>query len=207
MSVQRIVVIGGSAGAVEVLLRVVEALPTNFPAPICVVVHTRSDGPGGVRQLLGARGTMTANEVRNGERLEAGHIYVAPPDHHLLVELITVRLTRGPKENRFRPAIDPLFRSAAQAYGAATVGVVLSGNLDDGTAGLWAIKNVGGVAVVQDPADALFPSMPRSATAHVAVDHVVPAAQLAQLLARIVSEPVAPSSGAHLSRSLEWKWL
>ena len=123
-------------------------------------------------------------------RMRQGHIYVARPDHHLLVEPGTLTLTKGAKENRFRPAIDPLFRSAAQVYGAATIGVVLTGGLDDGSAGLRVVKQLGGLAVVQDPEDALFPSMPRSALHHVAVDFVVPIREMAALLARLVAAPV-----------------
>jgi len=124
--------------------------------------------------------------------LKAGHIYVAPSDHHLLIEPGRLRLGRGPKENRFRPAIDPLFRSAAQVYGPAVVGVVLSGNLDDGSAGLRTIKQLGGLAIVQDPHDALFPAMPANALRHVAADYVVPLADMARILHEAASRPVGP---------------
>jgi two-component system chemotaxis response regulator CheB len=124
------------------------------------------------------------------ERIQPGHIYVAPPDQHLLVEPNRIRLTRGPKENRFRPAVDPLFRSAAQAYGPRVIGVILTGNLDDGTAGLWAVKRLGGTAIVQDPQDALAPSMPRSALRQVEVDHCLPLAEIAPLLARLTSTSI-----------------
>src|SRR5206468_2897234 len=112
-------------------------------------------------------------------------IYVAPPDHHLLVEAGRVRVTRGPKENRFRPAVDPLFRSAALAYGPRVVGVILTGALDDGAAGAWAVKACGGVAVVQDPEEALFSSMPRSAMRLARVDHCLRLAEIPPLLARL----------------------
>ena len=114
---------------------------------------------------------------------------MAPPDFHLLVEPGQVRVTKGPRENRFRPAIDPLFRSAAQVYGPNAIGVVLTGNLDDGAAGLWAIKQLGGVAIVQDPADAMFPSMPESALRYVDADHVVPLSEIPPLLVELTEDP------------------
>jgi two-component system chemotaxis response regulator CheB len=120
---------------------------------------------------------------------------VAPPDRHLLVEPGRVRVTKGPRENRFRPAIDPLFRSAAQVFGPAAIGVVLTGSLDDGTSGLDVIKRLGGTAVVQDPADALYPSMPQSAIDHVAVDRVARLADMAPLLVDLTRRPTKPSTG------------
>jgi two-component system chemotaxis response regulator CheB len=143
--------------------------------------------------ILDRAGPLPAHAVHGGERPQPGHIYVPPPDRHLVVEPNRLRLTKGPRENLFRPAVDPLFRSTAQVYGPAAVGVVLTGNLDDGTAGLWAIKQLGGVAIVQDPADAAYPSMPRSAIHHVKVDHVVPLPAVAPLLARVLSIP--PNEG------------
>src|SRR5688572_14863018 len=132
----------------------------------------------------------------DGCRLQPGHVYVAPPDQHLLVEPGHMRVTKGPREHNFRPAIDPLFRSAAQVYGPAAIGVILTGNLDDGTAGLWTIKKLGGVAVVQDPADALFPSMPRHALESIDADHVVPLARIASLLAELTETPATPDTVA-----------
>src|SRR4029078_1878243 len=150
------------------------ALPADFPAAICVVMHTAPQSPGVLHEILTRAGTLHAVSPTDGDALVPGRVYVAPPDYHLLLEPGRVRVTKGPRENLFRPAIDPLFRSAAQVYGPAAIGVVLSGNLDDGTAGLWAIKRLGGTAVVQDPDDALFDGMPRSAIERVAIDHVVP---------------------------------
>jgi two-component system chemotaxis response regulator CheB len=137
----------------------------------------------------------------DGEAIEPGRLYVAPPDRHLLLEHQRIRLTRGPKENRFRPAIDPLFRSAALAYGSRAVGVVLTGSLDDGTAGLWAIKDRGGVAIVQNPDEALYPSMPRSAMTNVAVDYCLPIDEIAPTLVRLSAQPAA--GGAAVSDQLE----
>ena len=184
---KHIVVIGASAGGVEALRELVAGLPADFPAPICVVLHTSPQAPGVLDAILSRAGVVAARNARDRERLEARHIYVAPPDCHLLIEPGVVRVTKGPRENRFRPAIDPLFRSAAQVYGPAAIGVVLTGNLDDGTAGLWTIKQLGGIAVVQDPEDALFPGMPQSALQNVRADYCLPLSQIPGLLVRLTS--------------------
>ena len=163
MAAQRIVVIGASSGGIEALRHLVGGLPADFPAPICVVLHTSPQSPGLLGRILANAGSLPAATATTGMPIRAGQIYVAPPDHHLLVEPGGLCLGRGPKENRFRPAIDPLFRSAAQVYGPGTVGMILTGNLDDGSAGLRTIKQLGGIAIVQDPRDALFPAMPTNA--------------------------------------------
>lgn len=134
--------------------------------------------------------TVTAANARDKEPIEPNRIYIAPPDHHLLIEEGTVRVTRGPKENRFRPAVDPLFRSAAYTYGNRVIGVILTGALDDGTAGLWRIKFNGGIAVVQDPADAEAPSMPQNALREVQVDYCAPVDDIAGLLVKLSSEEI-----------------
>lgn len=154
-----IIVVGASAGGFGVLQRLAAGLPPDLPAALFVVWHLSPDSQGVLPQVLGRAGPLPAAHAIAGETISAGRIYVAPPDHHLLVERGHVRVTRGPKEHRFRPAVDPLFRSAASAYGPRVVGVVLSGALDDGAAGLRAIKRRGGVAVAQDPLDAEVPSM------------------------------------------------
>ena len=177
-----IIVIGASSGGIEALRTIVAELPKDFPAAVFVVVHTGPDSPGILHQILTRAGNLDAVDPRDGEQIVPGRIYVAPPDLHLLVEPGNVCLSRGPKENRFRPAIDPLFRSAAQVYGPRVIGVILSGGLDDGTAGLWAVKKLGGIAIVQDPNDALFPSMPANALQYVSVDYSVPLKQVAPLL-------------------------
>jgi two-component system chemotaxis response regulator CheB len=187
MSTRRIVVIGASSGGIDALRQVLGRLPAGFPAPICVVVHVSPQSPRVLHTILKRAGPLDAVVAEDEMKLRPGLIYVAPPDHHLLVEPGVVCVTRGPKENRFRPAIDPLFRSAAQTYGPAAAGVILSGNLDDGTAGLMTIKQLGGVAIVQDPHDAMFPSMPQSALNHVNVDYCVPADQISEQLVRVVS--------------------
>src|SRR5687767_15322737 len=185
MSNNRVVVLGGSSGGIAALTAIAAALPVDFPAPLCVVMHTSPHLPGLLHQILDRAGPLGCVMAATGDRLRAGRIFVAPPDHHLLIEPNLLRIIKGPRENGSRPAIDPLFRSAAQVYGPAAIGVVLTGNLDDGTAGLWVLKQLGGTAVVQDPSDALFPSMPTSALTHVPVDHCVPLSEMVPLLARL----------------------
>jgi len=189
MSMPRIVAIGGSAGAVEPLLLLTRSLPSDFPAPICVVLHVPAHAPSVLSRLIHRGQRLQALPPEEGEAVQPGRVYVAPPDSHLLVRDGRIRLTRGPAENGSRPAIDPLFRSAAQAYGRAAIGVVLSGSLGDGTAGLYAIKEAGGLTVVQSPDEAMYGSMPRSALANVVIDHVVSIADLPELLVRLVRAP------------------
>jgi two-component system, chemotaxis family, protein-glutamate methylesterase/glutaminase len=190
---KHLVVIGASAGGIEALRELVAALPPDFPAPIAVVLHSSPQSPGVLDTILSRSGPLPASNARDREWLKPGHIYVAPPDFHMLIEPGIVRVTKGPRENRFRPAIDPLFRSAGQVYGPAAIGVVLTGNLDDSTAGLWAIKQLGGIAIVQDPEDAMFPDMPRNALAHVRVDHTLPLLEIAPLLVRLTAQPPQPA--------------
>jgi two-component system chemotaxis response regulator CheB len=187
MPTRHIIVVGASGGGIEALRAFVSGLPADFPAPICVVLHTSPQAPGILPEILTRAGNITATNAVNGEPLKPGRIYVAPPDFHLVVEPGKVRVTKGPRENRFRPAIDPLFRSAAQVFGPAAIGVVLTGSLDDGTAGLWAIKQLGGTAIVQDPDEALYSSMPQNAIDHVKVDHIVPVARIAPLLVELTT--------------------
>jgi two-component system chemotaxis response regulator CheB len=190
-----IVVVGTSAGGVEALRVLAGGLPADFPGTVFVVMHTAPDSPGVLAQILDRSGPLPAANAANRERFRPGHIYVAPPDRHLLLEPGMMRLTHGPKENRFRPAIDPLFRSAAQVFGPRVVGVILTGGLDDGTSGLWAIKRLGGVAVVQDPDEAFMPSMPLSALSEVEVDYMLPLAEIPSVLARLTSTTVAEQGG------------
>ncbi|HUR35156.1 MAG TPA: chemotaxis protein CheB [Vicinamibacterales bacterium] len=187
MPAQRIVVVGASSGGIEALRTLAASLPSDFPAPLCVVVHTSPQSPGLLDSILTRAGALPAVVPEDRARIRPGRIYVAPPDHHLVVEPGVLRLTKGPRENLFRPAVDPLFRSAAQVYGPGVIGVVLTGNLDDGTAGLWTIKQLGGVAIVQDPDEAMFPSMPRHAIEGVRVDHVVALHDLGPLLVQLLS--------------------
>ncbi|GAA4028149.1 chemotaxis protein CheB [Hymenobacter glaciei] len=184
-----IVVIGASAGGVSALLELVKALPADFPAPIFIVQHVAADSPSILPQLLNSVSALQVRHPQNGETIEPGVIYVARPDHHLLLEGDQVLVARGPKENRFRPSIDALFRSVAYTFGPRVIGVVLTGYLDDGTSGLWSMQRMGGVAVVQDPRDAEQPSMPTNALEFVDADHLVPLAELGALLVRLTAEP------------------
>jgi two-component system chemotaxis response regulator CheB len=184
-----IIAVGASAGGVEALKALVEGLPANLPAAVFVVLHIPVHSPSQLPNILSRAGALTTVHARDGAPIRRGQIYVAPPDQHLLVERGRIRVVRGPRENRHRPAVDPLFRTAALAYGPRVVGVILTGALDDGTSGLLAIKQRGGVAVVQDPDEALYAGMPRSALEHVAVDYCMPLAEIAPLLVRLTGEP------------------
>jgi two-component system, chemotaxis family, protein-glutamate methylesterase/glutaminase len=182
-----IIVIGASEGGVDAIRSLAAALPANFPAAIFVVLHIGAN-KSQLPALLNLSGPLPASHAKDGEPINSGRIYVAPPDHHLVIERGHMRLTRGPRENWARPAIDPLFRSAAAAYGADVVGIVLTGGLNDGTAGLLEIKRCGGTAIVQDPDDAANPSMPRSAWQHVEVDDRTPLSGLPALLTALVGK-------------------
>ena len=191
-----LVVIGASFGGVEALITLVGGLPKDFPAFLAVVQHVGSQ-PSILPELLSRAGPLRAVHPRPDEPLRLGRIYVAPPDQHLLVTPRSIRLNRGPRENHTRPAIDPLFRTAALHWGRSAIGVVLTGELDDGTAGLAAIKSCGGCTVVQDPQEAVAPSMPSSALANVDVDHCVLLPAIAPLLSRLVAPPSpVPAPGA-----------
>ncbi len=190
-----ILVIGASAGGVQAISLVVEGLPADLKAAVFVVTHIAPHGSSAMPAILSRAGRLPAVHPRDGERIEGGRIYVAPPDHHLVIEDGRVRLSRAPTENGHRPAVDVLFRTASHNHGSRVVGVVLTGNLDDGTAGLAAIKRRGGIAVVQDPAEADYPSMPRSAIENVEIDHVLPLAEIGPLLGRLALEPAPEPSG------------
>jgi two-component system, chemotaxis family, protein-glutamate methylesterase/glutaminase len=192
MAGRDVVVIGGSAGSIEAVTDVVRGLPPDFSGSVFVVVHFPGSVSSTLPRILSRAGPLSARHARDGEPIDSGRIYVAPPDCHLLLTEGHTRLSRGPKENGHRPAIDPLFRTAAHGYGPRVVGVVLSGNLNDGTAGLLTIKQQGGLAVVQSLETALYHGMPRSAIDHVPVDHVLSPSAISLLLAELVSEPVQP---------------
>jgi len=189
VSTPHAIVIGASTGGVAALLELVSGLPKNLPAVVGVVLHVGAM-PSILPQLLSARGVLPAQHPADGERLRPGRIYVAPPDRHMLFTADEVRLSRGPRENHARPAIDPLFRTTAMHWRERSIGVVLTGQLDDGTVGLKAIKDCGGAAVVQEPGDAVEPAMPASALANVAVDHCVPIAGMAPVLLELLERKV-----------------
>ena len=185
-----VIVVGASAGGVEALVRLVRGLPPDLDASVCVVLHVASSGTSVLPSILDRAGPLPAQPAVDRDPVERGRIVVGPPNCHLLLGREGVRLGQGPRENGHRPAIDALFRTAAKAFGPRVIGVILSGALDDGTLGLSAIKEAGGLAVVQDPDDALAPSMPQSAMHAVEVDFVVPADEIAGLLTRVVTETV-----------------
>src|SRR5688572_24921033 len=188
MAMKDIVVIGASAGGMEPLRDLIAGLPDDFAASVFVVWHTSPSVKSVLPRLLDKSGPLRAAFAIDHEPIEPRRIYVAPADHHMLLERGFVRVTKGPKENRWRPAVDPLFRSAAYVYGPRAIGVVLSGALDDGTAGLWTIKLRGGTAIVQEPAEAVIPAMPLNALRSVEIDHTAPIAEIAGLLARLTRE-------------------
>ena len=195
-SARNVICIGASAGGVEALSRLVGALPRHFGAPIFVVQHMPRNGPGLLPTLLARAGMLPVVVPDEPREFEPGTVYLPPPDHHIVINEDHVWLTRGPTQNRHRPSIDVLFRSAAAGCGPRAVGVVLTGVLDDGSAGLLAIKRRGGVAVVQDPSDALFSDMPENAARAVDVDHCVSLAELAPLLMTLARSAVEGAPAA-----------
>jgi two-component system chemotaxis response regulator CheB len=199
---RKAVVVGASAGGVEALRTLVSGLPADLPVPVLVVLHIPPYGGSVLPAILSRASRLEAHHPVDGEPLRDGQILVAPPDRHLVVDGERVLLTRGPRENGHRPAVDVLFRSAARSLGPGVIGVILSGVLDDGTAGLAAIVRQGGAGVVQDPTDAMYPGMPRNAMAHTPVDHVVPVQQMAELIAKLCAEEV-PDFEPPTSRLIE----
>lgn len=198
-----ILLLGASAGGVDALSTLCRGLPPDLPAAVLVVQHVAPTVRSLMPDILSRAGVLPAAHARDSEPMVPGRIFIAPPDHHLLVNLDGRRLMlrRGPQENRVRPAIDALFRSAAVACGPRVVAAVLTGTLDDGTAGLVAVKACGGISVVQDPADAAWPDMPRNALQGDSPDHCVPLAGMALLFARLARSP-APARGPVPSRLL-----
>lgn len=193
MSFHRVVVIGASVGGVTALRTLVGGIPRDFPAPILLVLHI-GDRASILPELLAQSGSLPVAHAMEGESLRAGRIFVAPPGVHLQVAGGRIELNRGPKENHARPAIDPLFRSVAIAYGPAAIGVILTGGLDDGSAGLLAVKQCGGVAIVQEPLTAEDPAMPSNALACVEVDYCVPLDAIPGLLIAMAREEAIGTS-------------
>jgi two-component system, chemotaxis family, protein-glutamate methylesterase/glutaminase len=189
MHARDIIVIGGSAGALPPLLTITAQLPIGLRASIFVVLHRSPDSIDMLGSLLGKNTHLAVGSCVDGHPLESGMIYVAPPDRHLIVKENHIRITKGPRENQWRPSIDVLFRSAAVAFGPRVTAILLSGALDDGSAGLSAVRRCGGTTIVQEPSDAEVRDMPESAIRNTRIDHVVPAQHMATLIARIAAEP------------------
>jgi two-component system chemotaxis response regulator CheB len=182
-----LIVIGGSAGSLTVLTHVLGDLPSDLNAAVCVVVHTSPRGRSQLADILGCRSKLPVANAVDGDVLERGRIYVAPPDRHLLIANGHFHLTRGPKEGLQRPSINVTFRSAAHSRGERVIGLLLSGMLDDGASGLWEIAHHGGVALIQDPNDAEFPSMPLSALQDAPVHHRLRSDEMSSMLQRLVA--------------------
>jgi two-component system, chemotaxis family, protein-glutamate methylesterase/glutaminase len=195
----RVVGIGASAGGVDALIRLVRQLPADLPAALCIVLHVPSSGRSLLAPILGRQTDMEVVEAQDGDTIEAGRIYVAPNDRHLIVADGQVRLDRGPKENGVRPAVDPMLRALAAAYGPRSVAVILSGALGDGSAGALAVRQAGGTVIVQDPDDATVPSMPESAVRAVGrPDAVLQASDIGSALKEMVAAEVIRED-AHMS--------
>lgn len=191
-----LVVVGASAGGVEALRALVSALPPDFPATVLVTMHLGAGSHSALARILDRAGRLPAMTARHGAAIEPGTVHVAPPDRHLLTEDGVVVLTQGPTENGHRPAVNATFRSAALTGGPRVIGVILSGALDDGAAGLRAIVDRGGLAVVQDPADALYSGMPENALSLVDTEYVARAVEIGAVLDKLVRIPVDPVEAA-----------
>ena len=200
MDVRRVIVIGASAGGLEALTLLLSALSKDLPATILVAMHLAPATPSLLASILTRAAGFPFLEARDGDWLRPSRGYAAPPDRHLLVRDGKLSLWHGPRENHQRPAIDPLFRSAAAEYGAQAIGVVLSGNLADGSAGLWTMQRAGALTAVQSPEDALFPCMPRVALASLRPDRVAPASQLGRWIDRVTRDPIPAERRSTISR-------
>lgn len=185
-----IIVIGTSAGGVSALTDLVGSLPVDLNATLFIVQHILAHSHSNLPYILNRSGSLFATHAIDGERFEKNRIYIAPPDHHMILEQDHILVKKGPKENRFRPSIDALFRSVAYEYGPRVIGIILSGLLDDGTSGLWNIKRFGGTVIIQNPQDAEFPSMPNNVLEQVEVDHIVAMKDVGSLLIWLTKEEV-----------------
>ncbi|HEX2826530.1 MAG TPA: chemotaxis protein CheB [Burkholderiales bacterium] len=202
---ERMVVVGASAGGVRALEEFAGGLPADFPAAVLVVLHTAPTQRSLLDFILNRAGPLPAAPATHGEPLAGGRIYVAVPDHHLIVMDGRVHVVRGPKENHYRPSVDVLFRSAARSYGARAIGVILSGSLSDGSSGMYALKRVGGIGIVQDPHEAAMSSMPLSALRRADIDYSLPAREIGPILAELVmtAPPKEPPDSAGYREGLK----
>jgi len=199
----RMVVVGTSAGGLTALQELLRGIPDDINAAIFIVQHTSPEGPGLLPEILRVRSSLRVAHALNQEPIRRGRVYVAPPNRHMVLAEKQVWITAGPRENHSRPAIDPLFRSAALHYGSRVIGIILSGTLDDGTAGLWAVKDSGGVAIVQHPDEAEFAQMPLNALTHVRVDYCLRIAEIGPFIARIASESRPEGGESAVAQDLE----
>ncbi|RUR84679.1 chemotaxis protein CheB [Chlorogloeopsis fritschii PCC 9212] len=201
-----IIVVGASAGGVEALTHLVKNLPANIKAAIFIVLHVPAHGTSVLPRILSRAGSLPVSHAQDGDAIVQGRIYVAPPNYHLLVKPGYLSLSRGATENSHRPAVDPLFRTAARIYGRRVVGVILTGVLDDGTAGLMAVKMRGGVAVVQHPDDAMYSGMPRSAIENVDnIDYILPLADIPSTLVELAEIPVEEEVNNSVPDEMEYE--
>jgi two-component system, chemotaxis family, protein-glutamate methylesterase/glutaminase len=193
--ISKVVVIGASAGGLSALKKLISQLHNDFPLPVLVVHHISPDATGNVLlNVLNNLNTLKCQHAVNGNSLKSGHLYLAPSDHHLMIGKDQKMLvTKGAQENRYRPAVDPLFRSAAVEFGAGVIGIILTGYLDDGTAGMKAIKRCGGICIVQDPVEAEYPDMPNNALNNVDVDYCLPISAMSQLIYRLIPQKLPNS--------------
>lgn len=203
MATRDIIVVGASAGGVEALSTLVAALPADLPAAVFIVLHIAADSPSLLPRILAREAKLPVQHAKDGEAIIPGKVYVARPDLHLLIEDQHVKLVHGPKENLHRPSVDTLFRSAARWAGSRVIGVVLTGARNDGAAGMRAIKQRGGIAIVQDPSEATFPSMPTSVMQRIKVDYSMPLREIGPLLATLSRQPVDENGGQPLNEEVE----
>ena len=203
MATRDTIVIGASAGGVQALLNLVTELPPNLAAAVFIVLHIPTDAPSMLPEILGRNAQLPVASATNDEEFRPGRVYVAPPDYHLLIERRRIKLVHGPKENFHRPSIDALFRSAAQWAGPRTIGVILTGSRSDGTAGMRAIKQRGGITIVQDPMEALFPSMPASVIHDIKVDYSLPLQRIPALLDHLSRQPADKEGSYPVPENIE----
>jgi two-component system chemotaxis response regulator CheB len=203
MSGRDIIVVGASMGGTEALKGLVKGLPADLPASLFVVSHFPSSSVSYLSEILSRAGPLPAAPARDGEPIRPGRIYVAPPDYHLVVQPDRIQVTHGPHENRMRPSLDVLFRTAARSYARRVIAVLLTGGLDDGVAGLLAVRSSGGLAIVQDPAEALMPSLPQQAIAIAGADHVVSVDAMAPLLNRLVRQALSTKGGSSMTDPMD----
>jgi len=203
MATRDIIVIGASAGGVQALTKLVTNLPADLPAAVFIVLHISANAPSLLPHILRREAKLHVAHAIDGEPIEHGRVYVAPPDHHLIIERDHTKLVHGPKENLHRPSIDTLFRSAARWGGSRVIGVVLTGARDDGAAGMVAVKQRGGIAIVQDPEEAPFPSMPMSVMQEINVDYSLPLREIPGLLSRLSRETTAEEGAFSVPDEIE----